>query len=75
MMNMTYQIAELRIADKIDKLERRIPDLRWRWHADCSDKTSYKKEVRLEETIQQLWVILQEVESVLYEREVTIIEK
>ena len=66
MMNMTYKIAELGIAARIEKLEGRIPYLRHRWHGDWSDRTSYPKDVRLEETIQQLWVMLQEVESVLY---------
>jgi len=67
MMNMTYQIAELGIAARIEKLEGRIPYLRRRWHGDWSDRTSYPKEMRIKATIQLLYAHLAEVESVLYE--------
>ena len=67
MMNMTYQIAEIGIARRIEKLQQRVPYLRRRWHGDISDQTSYPKEMRIKATIQLLYAHLAEVESVLYE--------
>ena len=67
MVNMTYQIAELSILDRIKKLQQRVPYLRRRWHGDIKDKTSFPKEMRIKATIQLLYAHLAEVESVLYE--------